>query len=108
MVIGPYIPNPGGLIGGPRGLTLGPRCMTAGQRAQYEATMDQLKGPKTLTKYLQNLLKDGTSSVIFTFKKISVPKSLDNAKNVKESFFVYLIHAHLLLLGPRREPSLKN
>ena len=41
----------------------------------------------TSTKYLQNLLKDGTSFVIFTVKKNSILGSLDNAKSAKRHLF---------------------
>ena len=42
----------------------------------------------TSTKHLQNLLRDGTLSVISIVKKISTLGSLDIAKNAKRQFFL--------------------
>ena len=41
----------------------------------------------TSTNHLQNLLRDGTPSVISTVRKISILGSLNNAENAKRQFF---------------------
>ena len=55
----------------------------------------------TSTKYLQNLLRDGTLSVISNVKKISILGSLGNAKNAK-SQFVFFWTPNITMLEEQR------
>ena len=47
------------------------------------------------TKYLQNLLKDETSSLISTVKKISIPGGLGNAAGGRREYLLPLAKAGL-------------